>query len=287
MKQRPTIPIQTREEAVAALAAHDALQEARRMEKQVRVSQWCPVPLSCFGDALVQVNAAAAAMEEASLEDLRRKRIAELQSKQSKALEWRAKGHGFYTEVSDQKVSEPSTPMSAISHRRTTQHWFEATKASERTVTHFYRPTTPLCELVDAHLTKIAANHVETKFLKINAEKSPFLCDRMDITVLPTVVMLKDGYVCFTLAAIPVSDHDVCRNICDKVIGFETVPNLNKCSTEDFERRLAFNGAIDYEGDPRRPKGEGARKEFSVTNIRKSKLHRGTVDTYSDDEDDD
>ncbi|CEP00709.1 unnamed protein product (mitochondrion) [Plasmodiophora brassicae] len=231
MKQRPTIPIQTREEAVAALAAHDALQEARRMEKQV--------------------NAAAAAMEEASLEDLRRKRIAELQSKQSKALEWRAKGHGFYTEVSDQK------------------HWFEATKASERTVTHFYRPTTPLCELVDAHLTKIAANHVETKFLKINAEKSPFLCDRMDITVLPTVVMLKDG------------------NICDKIIGFETVPNLNKCSTEDFERRLAFNGAIDYEGDPRRPKGEGARKEFSVTNIRKSKLHRGTVDTYSDDEDDD
>ncbi|KMS94280.1 hypothetical protein BVRB_023000, partial [Beta vulgaris subsp. vulgaris] len=194
-KHRPYIPIQTRDEAVAALAARDALREARNAERKV--------------------NVLSQAMEETSLEDLRRARLAELQAKAGKVHQWRANGHGAYSEVADQRA------------------WFDATKTSERVITHFYRPTTPFCELVDKHLSVLAANHIEARFIRINAEKAPFLADRLNIVTIPTIVMTSDG------------------TVKDRIIGFEGIAKLDKCSSEDFERRLALNGMIDYDGDPR------------------------------------
>jgi hypothetical protein len=37
------------------------------------------------------------------------------------------------------------------------------------------------CKIVDKHLAILAPKHVETKFCKINAEKCPFLTDRLKI----------------------------------------------------------------------------------------------------------
>eukprot|EP00474_Spongospora_subterranea_P010232 CRZ10690.1 hypothetical protein [Spongospora subterranea] len=159
--------------------------------------------------------------------------------------EWRTKGHGYYTEVSDQK------------------QWFEVTKSSERVITHFYRPTTPLCETVDSHLTAIAAKHVETKFVKINAEKSPFLSERLQVVTLPTIIMTTKG------------------TVKDTIVGFEGIAKLDKCSSDDFERRLAMNGMIDYEGDPRQAKDASRRGPMNV--IRKSTLAKRSYDGDSSD----
>lgn len=126
---------------------------------------------------IIKVNEFHSAMEEMSLEELRQKRIAEMKAKALKASEWRSKGHGAYSEVADQRA------------------WFDATKVSERVVTHFYRPTTPLCELVDKHLALLAPKHTETRFIKINAEKAPFLAERLNIVALPTIIMTSEGFV--------------------------------------------------------------------------------------------
>jgi hypothetical protein len=38
-----------------------------------------------------------------------------------------------------------------------------------------------------------AKNHLETKFLKLNVEKTPFPCERLQIKVTPTLALLRDG----------------------------------------------------------------------------------------------
>ena len=46
---------------------------------------------------------------------------------------------------------------------------------------------------MDKHLKILAEKHVETKFVKINAEKTPFFVDKLSIRVLPSVVVFADG----------------------------------------------------------------------------------------------
>lgn len=67
---------------------------------------------------------------------------------------WRQQGHGRYLEIND------------------TKEFFNVAKKSERVIAHFYRSVTPRCEIVDSHLERIAVEHIETKFVKINVEKS-------------------------------------------------------------------------------------------------------------------
>lgn len=47
-------------------------------------------------------------------------------------------------------------------------------RASERLVCHFYRSSRP-CDSMHRHLALLAAQHLETKFVKLQAEKAPFL----------------------------------------------------------------------------------------------------------------
>lgn len=48
----------------------------------------------------------------------------------------------------------------------------------------------------------LAKQHIETRFVKINAEKSPYLAEKLRIVVLPTLALIKnakvDDYVVYT-----------------------------------------------------------------------------------------
>lgn len=39
---------------------------------------------------------------------------------------------------------------------------------------HFYRSSLP-CQVMDKHLALLAGKHLETKFVRVHAEKAPFL----------------------------------------------------------------------------------------------------------------
>ena len=70
---------------------------------------------------------------------------------------------------------------------------FVATKTSPRVVCHFYRSETWRCEILDKHLTQLAARHIETRFIKINVANCPFICERLNIVVLPALVLTNNN----------------------------------------------------------------------------------------------
>jgi len=50
------------------------------------------------------------------------------------------------------------------------------------------------------HLTFLAARHLEARFIWVDAENAPFLTDKLNIWMLPTIVCLKDNKVCASRA---------------------------------------------------------------------------------------
>ena len=86
-------------------------------------------------------------------------------------------GHGTYSEITNEK------------------EFFECAKKSDNFVCHFYRPSTARCDIVDKHLRTIAQNHLECRFVRINAEKCPFLVEKFLVVVLPTITICMKGKV--------------------------------------------------------------------------------------------
>ncbi|PWY97588.1 thioredoxin-like protein, partial [Testicularia cyperi] len=96
-----------------------------------------------------------------------------------------------------------------------------------RVAIHFYHPKFQRCALLDRHLTVLARLHPTTLFLKANVLSTPFLVQKLKISVLPCLVTFKDG----------ISK--------DKIVGFEELGNSDKFSTGALEWRLGQSGIID------------------------------------------
>lgn len=183
-------------------------------------------------------------LTEDDLENIRKKRIEEMKQKQVKQQEWRANGHGEYSELSEEK------------------EFFEVSKKSANVVCHFYRDDFFRCKVVDKHLAILARKHMETKFCKINAEKCPFLTERLRIKTLPTMALVKDA------------------KTKDYIVGFGDLGGTDEFSTEMLEWRIAHAGVVDYAGDLMTPPGQKPQK--SKMQIMNKKTIR---ETYSDDSD--
>eukprot|EP00850_Spirogloea_muscicola_P010293 SM000060S19625 [mRNA] locus=s60:249459:253983:+ [translate_table: standard] len=88
----------------------------------------------------------------------------------------------------------------------------------------------PLCpslaKVVDRHLKELAARHLETRFVRLDAEKSPFLAERLRIFMLPTIAVVLDG------------------KAVDYIVGFDELGGKDDFGTEVLERRLCKAGAI-------------------------------------------
>ncbi|VVB04686.1 unnamed protein product [Arabis nemorensis] len=71
---------------------------------------------------------------------------------------------------------------------------------------------------MDKHMSILAKQHIETRFVKIQAEKSPFLAERRKIVVLPTLALIKN------------------TKVDDYVVGFNELGGKN-----DFQNMMIFN----------------------------------------------
>ncbi len=136
-------------------------------------------------------------------------------------------------------------------------------------VVHFYREETFRCKILDKHLRELAPKHIETKFCKINAEKCPFLTQRLRIKVIPTLALIKDA------------------KTRDYIVGFTDLGNTDEFSTEMLEWRLARSDIITYSGDLMTPPdAKGAAKTTTILGKPKAKTIRGKDEEASSDEDD-
>ncbi|KAJ6385639.1 hypothetical protein OIU77_028757 [Salix suchowensis] len=139
-----------------------------------------------------------AALDRLDLEDieaLRERRLQQMKKMAEKRSRWISLGHGEYTEIPSEK------------------DFFSAVKASDRVVCHFYRDNWP-CKVMDKHMSILAKQHVETRFAKIHAEKSPFLAEKLKI-----------------------------------LVGFDELGGTDEFNTEDLEERLAKAQVIFFEGE--------------------------------------
>ena len=76
------------------------------------------------------------------------------------------------------------------------------------------------------HFKEIAKAHLETKFVSIDVEKSPFFVDKLGIQTLPTIIYFQDG-VSY-----------------DRITGFQGVADHDDFDTLLLSRRLVNCGAI-------------------------------------------
>ncbi|XP_031130465.1 thioredoxin domain-containing protein 9 homolog [Ipomoea triloba] len=156
-----------------------------------------------------------AALDRLDLDDievLRERRLQQMKKMAEKRSRWMSLGHGEYSEIQSEK------------------DFFSVVKASERVVCHFYRENWP-CKVVDKHLSILAKQHIETRFVKIHAEKSPYLAEKLRIVVLPTLALVKNA------------------KVEDYVVGFDELGGRDDFSTEELEERLAKAEVIHFEGE--------------------------------------
>ncbi|XP_072946842.1 thioredoxin domain-containing protein 9 [Epargyreus clarus] len=184
-------------------------------------------------------------LDQSDLEAIRQQRIAEMKKRAKQKQEWLANGHGEYTELEGEK------------------EFFKASGKSPNLVCHFYRNDSPRCRIVDMHLKLLAKKHVETRFVKLDAERAPFLTARLKIIMIPTIAIVCDN------------------KTKDFIVGFTDLGNRDDFSTEMLEWRLARSEVIEYSGDLLVPPSE-ARKQRALT-IESKKTIRGRHDDTDSD----
>jgi len=169
-------------------------------------------------------------LDDDEIDRIREKRKAEMKKLQDIRQQWKLNGHGKLNEINSDK------------------DFFTEAKNSKKVIVHFYRNTTMRCKLLDEHLKKLAAKHMETKFIKLDVEKCNWIVDRLNIKILPTLAFIKDG------------------KTTDYLRGFDRLGGTDDFSTEMLEWRMGQAGIITYKGDlnvcpdnPQKSKGRSTR----------------------------
>ena len=187
-------------------------------------------------------------MDSDDLEKLREKRLKAIKGKAKKHQELLSQGHGVYREITAEK------------------EFFAEVKETELIVVHFSRASTMRCDIVDKHLNLLAPKHVETKFIKVNVEKFPFLVERLKIRVLPTIVPFVKG------------------GVKEYIIGFESLGNRDDFSTETMEWRLGVAEVIEYAGnllDPPSDKKPAPKMHVKPKTVRSKEPNSSDSDEYN------
>ena len=141
------------------------------------------------------------------MRSLRDKKMAEMKKKHAEHQENLRNGCGKYDEITEEQFLPTVTKIKFV-------------------VVHFYHKDFERCKIMDMHLERIAKQHTETKFTRIDAEKCPFFVTKLQIQMLPTVICFMDG-VAF-----------------DRIVGFEELGGTDEFPTLLLTRRLVKTGCI-------------------------------------------
>lgn len=121
----------------------------------------------------------------------------------------------------------PHQVLKGSYEEKTEKEFFSLIEAkSERILAHFYHPEFEKCNLLHNALAKIAYDHPETLFIKINATESPFLVSKLALKVLPSMFFFEGGVVK------------------DTMLGFEGFGSEKTFALKDLLHRLAKKKAI-------------------------------------------
>lgn len=147
-------------------------------------------------------------MQDDDLEAIRKRRMVQMKNDAENRALWKRNGHGTLQHLTE-------------------KDFFARAKGTQRMVVIFFRPgTSRYAADLNDHIAKVAEHHLETLFATIDAGKAPFLCDKLKIRVLPSLVLLKDSEI-------------------DKVlVGLDQLSHTGKFTTEGIEKRLFDFGIV-------------------------------------------
>ncbi|XP_059640332.1 thioredoxin domain-containing protein PLP3B-like [Cornus florida] len=146
-------------------------------------------------------------MDDPELEKLHADRIAALKKEAEKRQALKKQGHGEYRGITEGDFLGEVT-------------------ASEKVICHFYHHEFYRCKIMDKHLKSLAPRHVDTKFIKLDAENAPFFVAKLGIKTLPCVILFSKG-----IAA-------------DRLVGFQDLGGKDDFSTKTLEVLLIKKGII-------------------------------------------
>lgn len=172
--------------------------------------------------------------EDKMLRSMAEQRLAMMKEIQQEKQVNKTLGHGTYIEITEQEFLPLVTKTKYV-------------------VIAFFHKDFQRCKIVDMHLQKICQTHEETRFVRIDAEKCPFFTSKLQIQMLPTIVLFDDG-IAF-----------------DRIVGFEELGGEDDFPTMALTRRLVNSGVI-------LGKNKSERGEMKVTR------KRGKADSGSDEE---
>lgn len=147
-------------------------------------------------------------LDDPELEKLHADRIAALKKEAEKREVLKRQGHGEYREISEGDFLGEVT-------------------GSERAICHFYHREFYRCKIMDKHLKALAPQHMNTKFIKLDAENAPFFVTKLGVKTLPCVILFRKG-VAF-----------------DRIVGFQDLGAKDDFSTRTLENLLRKKGIID------------------------------------------
>jgi len=109
-------------------------------------------------------------------------------------------------------------------------------------VIHFFHPDFKKCAVMDKHLSTLASKHFDTLFLKVSVMNVPFIVEKLQIQILPCVIMFVKGIAK------------------DRIIGFEglTTNSSDDFPTSKLELRLSQSGAISLNSTTSSKVGSGS-----------------------------
>jgi thiol-disulfide isomerase/thioredoxin len=191
--------------------------------------------------------------DDPAVEAFRNRRLAELKKAQMKHAENMSKGHGDYRLITQDEFLPECT-------------------GSDFVAVHFFHNDFEKCKIMDHHLQPIAKRHTTCKFLRINAEKTPFFVAKLQIQTLPTLIIFRNG------------------KTVERLVGFEGLSD-NPRKPDEFRTSrlqvwLASTGAIQYdpneESEDEEEDEDGVSSRFrrlAVTHAVQSRYTRYDEDT--------
>ncbi|XP_062010819.1 thioredoxin domain-containing protein PLP3A-like [Rosa rugosa] len=146
-------------------------------------------------------------MDDPELEKLHADRIAALKREAEKREALKRQGHGEYREITEGDFLGEVT-------------------GSEKAICHFYHREFYRCKIMDKHLKTLSLKHVDTKFIKLDAENAPFFVTKLGVKTLPCVIIFRKGVAV------------------DRLIGFIDMGGKDDFSTRALEVVLIKKGII-------------------------------------------
>lgn len=161
-------------------------------------------------------------------------------------------GHGSYSPVEE-------------------KDFLSAVTSSHLCVVHFSLDEFERCKILHKHLQSLSQKYFKTRFMKANAPDLPFFTEKLNVKVLPCLILFKNG-IAF-----------------DRIVGFEDFGNKDDYKTMALEKRLLEAGVIEEEEKDTAEEEKGDEqidKEEVMRELANRRMKRGFHKTDSDEDSD-